>query len=140
MGVTAYAVRVLSEGEWNGGKGKSMTEVMRMTPDQVWLNLCEMDLLKQPVGKRRASMSSTAAAGRISRAEVDGAASVAVRASGKSKASQLSEQAKRSPAEMRADLEAVGMPEGTIDRMVAARELEIEKAARKRRRKQRGVV
>jgi hypothetical protein len=51
-GINAYHIRILTENEMNGGGGYTYDEVGRMTLDQVWHRLCDMDVLKKPIGGR----------------------------------------------------------------------------------------
>jgi hypothetical protein len=51
----------LTENPFEGGGGYTMQEVGQMTLDQIWSRLCEIDLLKSPVGSRIRKMSSDAA-------------------------------------------------------------------------------
>ena len=51
---------MLTENTMNGGGGHSHEAVAKMTLDQVWHHLCNMDLLKKPVGGRVQKMQSLA--------------------------------------------------------------------------------
>lgn len=61
-GVTAYHLRMLTENPWNGGGGFTWEQVGRMTLDQIFGRLCEMDILKYDVGKRVSVVRSLEAA------------------------------------------------------------------------------
>lgn len=46
-GINAYHLRRLCESPWEGGGGYTPEQVGRMTPDQVWFRLCNLDILKR---------------------------------------------------------------------------------------------
>lgn len=56
-GVTAYVVKLLCEDSWNGGKGMSLKEVMKMSKDQVFLMLCDFKNVKSEVGNRQTKVN-----------------------------------------------------------------------------------
>jgi len=43
---------MLCESGWNGGGGYTPEEVGKMTLDQIWFRLCDMEILKKKVGER----------------------------------------------------------------------------------------
>lgn len=57
-GLTAYHIRILCENPWEGGGGYLISEVAKMTLDQVWFRLCDREILKRPVGGRTEKMAS----------------------------------------------------------------------------------
>ena len=64
-GLTAYHLRMLCESPWNGGGGYTAEQVGRMTLDQIWFRLCDLDILKNPVGERTQTRGSLVAASEI---------------------------------------------------------------------------
>lgn len=68
-GLSAYEIRILVENPWNGGGGYSYEQVGKMTLDQIWSRLCDIELLKRPVGMRTKKMSPEAAVGGLQRSE-----------------------------------------------------------------------
>lgn len=64
-GVTAYHLRMLTENPWNGGGGFTWEQVGRMTLDQIFGRLCDMDILKHEIGKRISVVRSIEAASTI---------------------------------------------------------------------------
>ena len=46
-GITDWMIRVLVDNPWNGGCGKSIQEVMAMSPDQIVFHLCDRGLLER---------------------------------------------------------------------------------------------
>ena len=98
-GLTAYHLRVLCESGWNGGAGYTPEQVGRMTLDQIWFRLCDMNVLKREVGERTDEVSVTAAMGSLKpdrRGRVRGRAAdgtpIRRRLGGKSVARQLMER------------------------------------------------
>ena len=96
-GLTPWHVRVLTDGEWSGGKGMRLEEVARMTLDQVFMSLVDRKHLQS----RRREMDSLAAAGSLP-TESDGTVKgrsaddrvMHARIVGKSRARQLMEAAR----------------------------------------------
>lgn len=94
-GVTAYHLRILIDNPWSGGAGYTLEQVSRMTLDQIWSRLCEIDILKKDIGKRTQKMAGLEAAGQL--CDKDGnmrgrsaqGEEIKLRASGESKAAML---------------------------------------------------
>jgi len=58
-GVTAHYLRMLCENPWNGGGGYTPEQVGRMSLDQIWFRLCDIEVLKRKVGGRSEKMESS---------------------------------------------------------------------------------
>jgi len=61
--LNAYQLRILTENPFSGGAGYNYRELGQMTLDQVHHRLCDMDILKDPVGQRTKSFDGKAALG-----------------------------------------------------------------------------
>jgi len=46
-GLTAWHFRLLTENPWEGGAGYTLEQVGKMTLDQIWSRLCDLNLLKE---------------------------------------------------------------------------------------------
>jgi len=57
-GITAYQIRLLTDNPWNGGGGYSFEDVGNMTLDQIWSRLCNINILKKPIGERSDKLKS----------------------------------------------------------------------------------
>jgi len=64
-GVTAHHLRMLCENPWNGGGGYTPEQVGRMTLDQIWFRLCDIEVLKRKVGGRVEKMEAMEASSMI---------------------------------------------------------------------------
>jgi len=98
-GVTAHYLRMLCENPWNGGGGYTPEQVGRMSLDQIWFRLCDIEVLKRKVGGRVEKMEATEVASAIKTDEdgmVWGVAAdgtpIRGRIRGKSKARELMEK------------------------------------------------
>jgi len=98
-GVTAHYLRMLCENPWNGGGGYTPEQVGRMSLDQIWFRLCDIEVLKRKVGGRVEKMEATEVASAIKTDEdgmVRGIAAdgtpIRGRIRGKSKARELMEK------------------------------------------------
>ena len=98
-GVTAHYLRILCENPWNGGGGYTPEQVGRMSLDQIWFRLCDIEVLKRKVGGRVERMESSEVASMV-KVDEDGmvrgmtadGTSIRGRIRGKSKARELMEK------------------------------------------------
>jgi len=62
-GLTAYHMRVLCESSWEGGGGYTPEQVGRMTLDQAWFRLCDVNVLKNAEERWKAKKPEAALEG-----------------------------------------------------------------------------
>jgi len=108
--VTVYSIRILCNDPWNGGGGYSYEDVANMSQDQIAHRLCDIELLKDKIGKRTKTVQASGVAGlakvdeqgRIKARDKDGNV-IYLKTTGKSKAQQIREanEAKRKPTRRR---------------------------------------
>lgn len=98
-GITVWHIRKLTDSQLNGGAGYDYEVVGKMSLDQVYHRLCDLDLLK-PIGKRTKEYSGISAIGVI-KPDKDGMVAgrdldgnpIKLKIGGKSRAQMLMEEA-----------------------------------------------
>jgi hypothetical protein len=92
---------MLCESGFNGGKGYTPEQVGKMTLDQIWFCLCDIELLKSKVGERTKKMEPSNIVGRakdepgVIRGRAEDGTPIKGRIRGKSLARELMEEAEK---------------------------------------------